>query len=175
MVSPVKPRAGSTKKKGKRSAKARPQLRLERFLPHRLSVLSNTVSRAIAGVYAQRYGLSVHEWRVIAVLEYFPSASSSDLSEKTGMDSVAVSRAVSQLVRAGLITRRASGADRRRTILDLSERGQQVYDEITPVALRYEEMLLQGLDPDERERFNELITKLQRQAAMLGSAAELLE
>jgi DNA-binding MarR family transcriptional regulator len=144
------------------------QLRLDEFLPHRLSVLSNTVSRAIAGDYAERFGLSIPEWRVIAVLQYFPGASSGELTEKTGMDNVAISRAVNHLVRAGLITRRLCDADRRRTVLDLSEQGQAVYDEITPLALRYESLLLQELSVEERTRLDELLTKILRQAKQLG-------
>jgi DNA-binding MarR family transcriptional regulator len=145
----------------------KPRLRLDQFLPHRLSVLSNTVSRAIAGDYAERFGLSIPEWRVIAVLQYFPGASSGELTEKTGMDSVAVSRAVNQLVRAGLITRRTSSMDRRRTVLDLSEQGQEVYDEITPLALRYESLLLEDLTQRERIQLDKLLTKLLKQAQTL--------
>ena len=43
-------------------------LELERFLPYRLSVLSNTVSQAIADSYERRFELSITEWRVMAVL-----------------------------------------------------------------------------------------------------------
>ena len=44
------------------------RLKLEHFVPYRLSVLTNIVSSAIAGAYAARFGLSIPEWRVIAVL-----------------------------------------------------------------------------------------------------------
>jgi DNA-binding MarR family transcriptional regulator len=159
MTTPRQGRAGGTAREG-----ARPQLRLDRFLPHQLSVLSNTVSRAIAGVYAERYGLSIPEWRVIAVLQYFPGASSGELGEKTGMDNVAVSRAVNHLVRGGLITRRAHDSDKRRIVLHLSEDGQRVYDEITPLALRYEAKLIEGLSAEERSRLKDLLRKLTEQA-----------
>jgi DNA-binding MarR family transcriptional regulator len=147
----------------------KPQLRLDRFLPHRLSVLSNTVSRAISGDYAERFGLSIPEWRVIAVLQYFPGASSGELAEKSGMDSVAVSRAVNHLVRAGLITRDLCSVDRRRTVLNLSDRGNEVYDEITPLALQYERQLLRGLDKAEKQQLDILLDKILHQAKQLGT------
>lgn len=149
--------------------RARPQLHLDHFLPHRLSVLSNTVSRAISGDYAERFGLSIPEWRVIAVLQYFPGASSGELAAGTGMDNVAVSRAVNHLVRMGLITRATSSSDRRRRILHLSSRGNRVYDEITPLALRYERRLLQGLNSAERRQLDWILGKLLKQAEQLGS------
>jgi hypothetical protein len=46
-------------------------LELERFLPYRLSILSNTVSQSIAAEYQDRFELSMTEWRVMAVLGRF--------------------------------------------------------------------------------------------------------
>jgi hypothetical protein len=51
--------------------------------------------------------------------------------------------------------------------LDLSDQGQRVYNEITPIALRYEKSLVNGLSASERERLDELLTKLQVRAASL--------
>src|SRR3954454_12826409 len=44
---------------------------LEEFLPYRLSVLTSTVSRALARMYEQRFGLTVAEWRIMAILARF--------------------------------------------------------------------------------------------------------
>jgi DNA-binding MarR family transcriptional regulator len=147
----------------------KPQLRLDRFLPHRLSVLSNTVSRQISREYAERFGLSIPEWRVIAVLQYFPGISSGELAKESGMDNVAVSRAVEFLVRGGLITRHSSASDRRRTVLDLTAKGQRVYDEITPLALASESLLSQELTLTERNQLDSILTKLLTQAKRLGT------
>jgi len=73
-------------------------LELERFLPYRLSVLSNRVSQTIADAYVERFGLAVTEWRVIAVLGRFPGLSANGVAERTAMDKVAVSRAVARLL-----------------------------------------------------------------------------
>ena len=78
-------------------------LELEGFLPYRLSVLSNTVSQAIAAEYEQRFGLSVTEWRVMAVLGRYTGISAREVAERTAMDKVAVSRAVARLLESGRI------------------------------------------------------------------------
>jgi len=52
----------------------KPVLLLENFLPYRLSVLTNLVSSAIAGAYRERFGLSIPEWRVVAVLANSPTS-----------------------------------------------------------------------------------------------------
>ena len=48
-------------------AKTAQRLRLESFVPYRLSVLTNRMSNEIARHYSDRFGLSIPEWRVIAV------------------------------------------------------------------------------------------------------------
>ena len=69
-------------------------LHLDRFIPYRLSVLTNTVSMIIAGAYEREFGLSIPQWRVIAVLARYPDLSAVEVAERTAMDKVAVSRAV---------------------------------------------------------------------------------
>ena len=47
---------------------AEPFLRLDAFLPYRLSFTSNLVSDTIARTYAALFDLSIPEWRVVAVV-----------------------------------------------------------------------------------------------------------
>src|SRR5690606_13681469 len=71
------------------------RLELERFLPYRLSILSNRMSQAIAREYQQRFDLSMTEWRVIAVLARLDGepVSAREVAAYTAMDKVAISRA----------------------------------------------------------------------------------
>ncbi len=145
------------------------ELILEDFLPYRLSILSNTVSSTIAGAYNKRFGLSIPEWRVIAVLGRFPGLSAVDVAERTLMDKVAVSRAVSKLIKTGRIDRQFADADRRRSILHLSDEGCKVHDEIAPLALKFEEDLLHGLSDEEIQTLNILMQRLLAKARLLGT------
>jgi len=88
-------------------------LKLERFLPYRLSLLSNRISASISRAYAERFTLSITEWRVMAVLARFPGLSSNEVAERTAIDKVAISRAVSNLLRHGRLQRETHGSDRR--------------------------------------------------------------
>lgn len=147
-----------------------PALDLEHFLPYRLSVLSNTVSSALAGAYARRFGLTIPQWRVIAVLARSPGLSAAGVAERTAMDKVAVSRAVTGLVRAGRVRRALAAADRRRSVLSLTARGTQVYGRIIPLALAYERRLLAELSPAEQSQFDALLSRLQKRSWLLGPA-----
>jgi len=141
-------------------ATAHARLELDRFLPYRLSVLSNRVSQVIAGAYARRFGIGVTEWRVIAVLGRYPGLSANQLAARTAMDKVAVSRAVARLLARELVQRDTHDDDRRRSVLELSEGGYRIYDEVAPLALGYEQRLLAPLDAAERAQLDRLLQKL---------------
>lgn len=143
------------------------ELILEDFLPYRLSILSNTISTMIAQIYEERFGLSIPEWRVIAILGRFPGLSAVEVAERTLMDKVAVSRAVTKLVKNGRIDREFADADRRRSILNLSEEGRRVHDEIAPLALKFERDLLQEISDDETEQLRIIMDRLLARARML--------
>jgi DNA-binding MarR family transcriptional regulator len=126
-------------------------LELETFLPYRLSVLSNTLSQAIARVYDKRFGLSVTEWRAMAVLGHRADLSGREVAERTAMDKVAVSRALARLLSKGLIERGVASSDKRRSVLRLSTEGWAIYDQVAPLALEHEQRLLSHLSSEERE------------------------
>lgn len=135
-------------------------LDLERFLPYRLSVLSNTVSEALAALYGERFNLSVTQWRVIAVLGRYPDLSAVEVAERTRMDKVAVSRAVAELIDSGRLDRQMDRLDRRRSVLNLSVEGRRVYAEIAPLALACEARLLSALSAKERDALEGILDKL---------------
>ena len=144
------------------------ELILEDFLPYRLSITSHTVSTNIARIYEKRFGVSIPEWRVIAVLGRYPGLSAVEVAERTLMDKVAVSRAVTKLIKNGRIDREFADADRRRSILNLSEEGWKVHNEIAPLALQFENELVQNIDEEDYERFNAILEKLLDKARQLG-------
>lgn len=145
------------------------QLILEDFLPYRLAILSHTVSSSIARAYDQRFGLTIPEWRVIAILGRFPGLSAVEVANRTMMDKVAVSRAVTKLIKNGRIDREFADADRRRSILNLSGEGQKVHDEVAPLALKIEADLLHGLSEGEIQTLNTVIERLLARARLISS------
>jgi DNA-binding MarR family transcriptional regulator len=145
------------------------ELILEDFLPYRLAILSHTVSSLIARVYDKRFGLTIPEWRVIAIVGRFPGLSAVEVAERTMLDKVAVSRAVTKLIKAGRIDREFADADRRRSILTLSEDGRKVHDEIAPLALAMEDDLLHGLDEAQIDSLNTVIDRLLVRARLISS------
>lgn len=144
------------------------ELKLENFLPYQLAVLSNTVSTTVARAYDKRFKVSIPEWRVIAVLGRFPGLSAVEVAERTLMDKVAVSRAVTKLIKNGRIDREFADADRRRSILNLSEDGKKLHDEIAQVALRFERDLVEGFSEEEMKSLTNIMDRLMARANLIG-------
>ena len=136
-------------------------LELEHFLPYRLSILSNAVSQAIADDYQRRFDLSMTEWRVMAVLARFDGLSACEVAERTLMDKVAVSRALSKLVETGWVTRAIHDGDKRRSVLGLSEAGWAIHEVVAPMAREHERNLLSKLNDEERSWLVRILDKLQ--------------
>ena len=148
-------------------AKPSDLLVLEDFLPYRLSILSNRVSRAIAARYAKAFDLTIPEWRIIAVLGRRPGLSAKQIAEATEMDKVAVSRAVSRLAAARRVRAEDDPADARRQILSLTREGEGVHARIAPIALASEQRLLNALSLRERKELNLLLDRLLEAARTL--------
>ena len=70
-----------------------PDFKLDEFLPYRLSVAANRVSRMFAHRYSQAFGLTIPEWRVLTIVGRSGTISPSGVGELTAMDKVKVSRA----------------------------------------------------------------------------------
>jgi DNA-binding MarR family transcriptional regulator len=146
----------------KKTAKggAAERLILERFLPYRLSILSNRVSRAIAARYARTFNLTIPEWRIIAVLGRRPGLTAKEVAEATEMDKVAVSRAVAKLAAARRVSADVHDEDGRAQSLTLTAQGEALHARIAPMALESEQRLLTALSAGERAQFDALIDRL---------------
>lgn len=146
-----------------------PLIELETFLPYRIAVLASVMGTAIASAYVDRYGLTIPEWRVIAVLTRYPGLSAREVAEKSHMDAVAVSRAVNRLLRAGRLRRAIARDDRRRSVLQVSDAGAVVYREVAPMALDFERALIDALPAGDRAMLDRALDVLMQRAENLST------
>ncbi|GGD69558.1 MarR family winged helix-turn-helix transcriptional regulator [Lacimicrobium alkaliphilum] len=142
-------------------------LRLERFFPYRLSILSNKISSIIADTYKDKFAISITEWRIMAVLGEFPDISADEISARTQIEKSLISRSVSKLLKRKLIDRDMAEDDRRRSMIRLSDTGNAVYEEIVPLSYQYERALLECFSETEQDQFSHLIDRLYEHANSL--------
>jgi DNA-binding MarR family transcriptional regulator len=149
-----------------------PGLRLDSYLPYRLSVASNAVSGLIARAYQDRFGLTIPQWRVICVLAEDGRMTQGQIVGRSFMDKVTVSRAVQGLAGRRLVDRSEHHADGRSHMLTLTPEGRRLFAEIAPMALAYEAALISGLAPEDVVLLRRLLGRLQSAAAALNGEAE---
>ena len=155
------------------AAARQPRLRLDDYLPYRLSVAANAVSQLIARAYVDRFGLTVPQWRLMAVLGEDSPLTQQALCGRTVMDKVTVMRAARGLLQRRLLRRQPNEQDGRSHRLSLTATGERMYAEVAPLALKYESLLLAGTDAAEVRRFEQWRRRLQQSAAALSDNSAL--
>lgn len=142
---------------------------LATFLPYRFSILGERLSRALGRVYQDAFGISIPEWRVMAVLGECGSCSTRQIMERTEMDRVKVSRAVIHLADMALVKQKPLPHDQRAHTLNLTRRGSGIYRQILPMARALEAEFVSVLSPEEMKAMDTILTKLHLSASQLGA------
>lgn len=133
---------------------------LQEFFPYQVRIFYKAVSQSVTDIYASLHGLSVQEWRVMAVLGNNQPLTASELVELSSMDKVQISRAIKKLEETNLLFRQEDPEDRRRIFLTLSRRGNDIFQELVPKVLQLEQDLLAGLTDEEQATLLGLMEKV---------------
>ncbi len=130
---------------------ARTRLELDDYLPY----LINRVGTAIAATYTENtlapLNLTLAMWRVLAALSNNGEQRQIDLVDMTSIDASTMSRLVTRLVRAGLVTRARSKTSSREVVVALSAKGRAQVESLIPIAKGLERTASGGLSPKEQE------------------------
>ncbi len=136
-------------------------IELEHFLPYRLNVVAEAVSRALARLYETRHGISIAEWRVIATLGQYTQMTAKDIGAHSRMHKTKVSRAVARLEARQCVARTSNAEDMREAFLELTDDGRAIYDDLVPRALAFERKLSDALTVEEQASLDALLSKLE--------------
>jgi DNA-binding MarR family transcriptional regulator len=149
------------------------EFRLEDFLPHRLSVAADSVSRVVSRFYLAQPGLGMPEWRLLAAIGRFGVLSPTLAGERTSMDKVKISRAAASLVARGLLRQTQDPDDGRGRLLRLTRKGTTMYATMVPAARNVEATLAAGLTRTEWNALHKALGKLSEHTqTILGGAPD---
>jgi MarR family transcriptional regulator, lower aerobic nicotinate degradation pathway regulator len=132
---------------------------LSEFVPYLLnqamSQLDNNLRHAL-----KPFGLSIHQWRVLFMLNLRGSVSIGDISAATVMGQSTITRVADQLEEAGL-ARRARMPDHKRVILlSLTKAGIDLIEDVIPVAFDIHNGAVEGFNKDEQQVLFTMLQKL---------------
>jgi len=137
------------------------KLELGKFIPFRLAALAQKVTDSCAEMYSRQFGVTIAQWRVLAVLAEHETLHSKDVGNIASMDKSKVSRAVQQLEDRQLLTRQKDPSDNRASFLTLTTEGLELYFKIVPQVRLWEEEFMSGVDESEHGKVLEFIEQLE--------------
>lgn len=135
-------------------------MQLQQFLPYRLAVLAESVSRTMAAVYRRRFDLSRDEWRLLAALSETGRIQAAEAAQITTLAKMQASRALRSLESRGLVARETDERDRRHVMVSLQPAGRALLRQVAPLVLAREAWLLEALDEQERAVLDRALDKL---------------
>ena len=128
----------------------------------RLSRVRTYLDAELAGAFA-RFGLTSADFLVIVTLRRagkpyrMPQAR---LMDALGLTSGTVSVRLDRLERNGIVTREPDPASARGSLVQLTDSGLELFDQVAPVHLANEDRLLSALSPAERQVLADLLRRL---------------
>jgi DNA-binding MarR family transcriptional regulator len=149
--------------------------KLDDFLPHRLAVAATRVNRLLSRRFEEASGVSIPEWRVLAVVARFGVLSPSVVGERTSMDKVKVSRAAASLVARGLLKQSQDPTDGRGRLLRLTRKGAGACNTLMPLARALEDDLSHGLGRAEWATLQKALVRLDQHVQAIEEPEETAE
>jgi DNA-binding MarR family transcriptional regulator len=135
-------------------------IQLDSYWPYQLTVLADRISRRTASLVKAHAGLNLSQWRVLAAIAERPGRTAVDVVTVTPMDKGIVSRATKALLEMGLVVREASQDDGRVSHLHLTEKGQTLYQGLSPRIAEILQRADSTLSREEQTRFGAYLGQL---------------
>lgn len=139
----------------------------ENFTPRLISLLSNALVWRESQELRRQFNLGTNDWRVISALALRPGASSSEISDFLGLNKAVVSKSVNILLRRDLVL--LTDGPRGSRPIYLTRTGAEMHDEMLPISMRGQEIILANLSDVEINGLNELLRRMLEQARELQS------
>jgi DNA-binding MarR family transcriptional regulator len=138
---------------------------IRQLISYRLHMVANLLSRGAELRYRREFGVSLWEWRTVALLGAVSEPLSlNHLAHAAGIHKSQMSRVVSGLTRRKLVLRAANG---REVALTLTRAGRKLYEGLIHAASQRDETFNSCLSRNERAVFDRCLSKLAGQAREL--------
>jgi DNA-binding MarR family transcriptional regulator len=144
---------------------------LASFLPYKLVVVTDSVSRVFAESYEQLFNLTIPEWRALAIIAEYGTLSPTTIGHRTAMDKVKVSRATQSLVAKGLLRQSQDPRDGRGRLLRLTRKGATVHAGMVPLAEKLEAEVFNDLSSADTAALKRVLAKITTRLETTGMTA----
>lgn len=162
-----KKRAASKASPWAKIARNGSNLHIEDFATFRLTRLSNALRTNVTKRYLEEFGLSLPEWRLLALVTRFSPLRFSELTNRSNMDKGQVSRTLRVMTKRGLTKMKAlkrgtayAEALAAPVVVSVTAKGKALYKAVLPAAQRRQAEILLTLNDSERVALFDILDKL---------------
>ncbi len=150
-----------------------PRVEIRDLISFRIHAVANLLSRGAALRYRREFGVSLMEWRSLALLGAHQPLSLNELAKHAGLDKSQMSRVVAGLTERGLVLRGLDAADARGVRLSLTRAGLTLYEGLIAAANQRNDAFASVLTRTEQAQLDDMLTRLAHKARELihGEAA----
>lgn len=129
---------------------------------YRIAFLTNFWREPVLRQMEKDFGIIRPELTVLMCLSFRENVYARDICEVTEQPSNTVSRGVASLEKKGLLTRSRDAVDTRRQVLNITQQGQGLHNEIMERFKSAEARMLETLAPEEAQQLQSILDKIAR-------------
>ena len=138
-------------------------LTVNNFLTTVMSQVVNALRRSITLPYAQEFGLTVPEWRLLSLLAHAKSLPFAELVVQSTSDTALVSRTLRLLEKRGFVELRAEGSTPRKALTcSITPAGDALHARVIPMARRRQAEAIGVMTPEERRVVYRALKRVQQ-------------
>lgn len=132
---------------------------LERILPYLTNRLAHGLNQLLKEDLRQ-HGLSISNWRILAVLDARDRATVNELSDFAMVEQSTTSHMIDRMQADGWVIRQNAPGDGRVRSVTLTEAGKRKYEEIRHIPAAHTRRALHGISAEERDAFERLLKQM---------------
>lgn len=132
------------------------------------NVIFYTIDKSIRSYrqYAQRqlkkagFSITIDQWLVIKMIMENPDIKQQELGERIFKDNASVTRIIELLVKAKYLKRKSNNEDRRRSGLEVTEKGRSTIEGVHQIVLKNREVALKGVNKKDLELVKSILSRI---------------
>ncbi|MBB4122052.1 MarR family winged helix-turn-helix transcriptional regulator [Martelella radicis] len=133
---------------------------IRHLFSYNLQRLAGMSSRIASLALERDFGVTVQEWRTLAVLDFLDAAPLHLLAQRAGVQKSQMSRLINDLEERDMVAREQHPRDKRSVVLQLTPEAKDLVKRILKKSRERNEHMLRELSQDERQSLMRLIGKI---------------
>lgn len=127
-------------------------LTVDAFITTVMSQVGNALRRTITVPYAEQFGLTVSEWRLLSLIAHAGRIAFSDLVVQSTSDKALVSRGLKRLEARGLVLLQGQGnTPRKKIFCQVTAEGEALHSQAIPIARSAQATAICAIAPEDRD------------------------